>query len=388
MLRYGRVVRHMLAGVGTGRVSTSAAQQVRFCRGHDGVRLAYARHGSGPPLLINTCWLSHLEYDWQSPVWRHYLAELGEHVSVVRYDERGFGMSDWDIEDFSLEARFADLERVVEAAGLERFALMGLSGGAPVAIRYAAAHPERVTRLVLHGASMVGCFGEPTDDAAEEAFLASIRAGWARADSLFRRLFTNLFIPAATEEQAVWLDELQRMSTSTKNAIAGRVARRSIDVTSEVSQLRAETLILHARGDHAAPYRWARELAARVPNGRLVGLESVNHILLSDEPAWPVFRDEVCAFLAADRSITHSRGRCRAVCRRRCCRRASTKCSPKRSPGSATSRSPRRLGLSTRTVERHLQNAYVKYGVSGKTARAAAVARYLISRSGTGTTTR
>ena len=351
------------------------------------MRLAYARHGSGPPLLINTCWLSHLEYDWQSPVWRHYLAELGEHVSVVRYDERGFGMSDWDIEDFSLEARFADLERVVEAAGLERFALMGLSGGAPVAIKYAAAHPGRVTRLVLHGATMVGCFGEPTDDAAEEAFLASIRAGWARPDSLFRRLFTNLFIPEATEEQAGWLDELQRMSTSTKNAIAGRVARSRIDVTAEVSQIRADTLILHARGDRAAPYRWARELAARVSTGRLVGLDSVNHILLSDEPAWPVFRDEVCAFLAADRSLPDS---------------------PATTPGGAgTVLSPReqevlaeaaagfgnveiggRLGLSTRTVERHLQNAYLKFGVSGKTARAAAVAKYLTSRSGTGTTTR
>ena len=352
------------------------------------MRLAYARHGSGPPLLINTCWLSHLEYDWQSPVWRHYLAELGEHVSVVRYDERGFGMSDWDIEDFSLEARFADLERVVEAAGLERFALMGLSGGAPVAIKYAAAHPERVTRLVLHGASMVGCFGEPTDDAAEEAFLASIRAGWARADSLFRRLFTNLFIPEATEEQAVWLDELQRMSTSTKNAIAGRVARRSIDVTVEVSQLRAETLILHARGDRAAPYRWARELAARVPNGRLVGLESVNHILLSNEPAWPVFRDEVCAFLAADRSLTDRSATTSGGVQAAMLSPREHEVLAEAATGFGNVEIAARLGLSTRTVERHLQNAYVKYGVSGKTARAAAVARYLISRSGTGTTTR
>lgn len=314
-------------------------------------------------------------------MWRHYLADLGEHASVVRYDERGFGMSDWDIEDFSLEARFADLERVVDAAGLGRFALLGLSGGAPVAIKYAAAHPERVTRLVLHGATMVGCFGEPTDEEAEAAFLASIRAGWARPDSLFRRLFTNLFIPEATEEQAVWLDELQRMSTSTKNAIAGRVARRRIDVTAEVSQIQAETLILHAYGDRAAPYRWAIELAGRVPNGRLVGLESINHILLADEPAWPVFRDEVCAFLAADRFIAQGRGRTPES--------AQAALSPREhdvlaeaAAGWGNVEIAERLGLSSRTVERHLQNAYAKLGVSGKTARAAAVAQYLLARRG------
>ena len=354
--------------MGTGRGNSHTAQQVRFCRGRDDVRLAYASHGSGPPLLINSCWLSHLEYDWQSPVWRHYLADLGSFASVVRYDERGFGLSDWDIDDFSLDARLADLERVVDAAGLDRFALLGMSGGAPVAVSYAAAHPERVTRLVLHGSAVVGCFGETADDEAEEAFLAMIRAGWARPDSLFRRMFTNIFIPDATEEQMVWMDELQRVSTSTANAVAGRTARRAIDVTAELPRITAETLILHARGDRASPFRWGRELAARIPHSRLVLLESDNHILLEGEPAWEVFRDEVRDFIRRDEPTTHPTSALSPRERDILAEAAS---------GYGNVEIAARLHLSARTVERHLQNAYLKLGVCGKTARAAAVAALL-----------
>ena len=118
-------------------------QEIRFCRGASGVRIAYAVHGSGPPLVIVSCWLSHLRYDWQSPVWRHFLDDLGALATVVRYDERGFGLSDWTIDDFSLDARLGDLEGVVEAVGLDRFAVLGMSGGSTVAMAYAARHPER-----------------------------------------------------------------------------------------------------------------------------------------------------------------------------------------------------------------------------------------------------
>lgn len=347
---------------------TLATQQVRFCRGRDGARLAYARHGSGPPLLINSCWLSHLEYDWHSPVWRHFLTEWGEIASVIRYDERGFGLSDWDVEDFSLEARLADLEAVVDAAGLERFALMGMSGGAPVAIAYAAQHPERVTRLILNGGVLVGCFGNAVDQAEEDAFLAMIRAGWARQDGMFRRVFTSMFIPDATDEQKTWLDDLQRMSTSPQNAIASRKARAEIDVTGALELIDAETLILHSRGDRAASFTWAREMAARIPNARLVPLESDNHILLSDEPAWQVYRTEMRDFLKPEHEHHNT--------------------APKLSPrereilaevarGMENSEIAHQLSLSARTVERHLQNIYAKLGVTGRSARAAAVARYL-----------
>ncbi|WP_408898880.1 alpha/beta fold hydrolase [Nocardioides sp. R1-1] len=340
-------------------------QEVRFCRADDGVRLAWARHGSGPPLLIVSCWLSHLQHDWHSPVWRHFLDDLGEVATVVRYDERGFGLSEWDVSDFSLGRRVADLETLVEAAGLGRFAVLGMSGGAPVAIAYAHAHPERVSRLVLYG-GMAGGGLEQEDEAAEEAFRAMIRAGWARPDPLFRRVFTNAFIPDATEEQMAWMDELQRTSTNTDNAVCSRVARHEVDVRALLPRIAAPTLVLHAEGDRVAP-GWGPRLAAAVPDARLVLLQSRNHVLLADEPAWQVFRDEVTAFLDADRVVvpaSHLSAREREILLLA-------------AEGLDNTAIADRLTLSVRTVERHFQNAYLKLGLSGRTARAAAVARVL-----------
>jgi pimeloyl-ACP methyl ester carboxylesterase/DNA-binding CsgD family transcriptional regulator len=340
-------------------------QEVRFCRADDGVRLAWARHGSGPPLLIVSCWLSHLRHDWQSPVWRHFLDDLGDIATVVRYDERGFGMSDWDVTDFSLERRLADLEQLVEAAGLDRCAVLGMSGGAPIALAYAAKHPERVSRLVLYGAIARGGYIDD-DDAAEQAFLAMTRAGWARPDPVFRRAFTTIFIPDATEEQMAWMDELQRTSTSTDNAINSRIARYEIDVSDRLPAISAPTLVLHADDDRAAA-GWGQRLAAQIPDARLVLLPSRNHILLADEPAWPLFRDELAAFLAEDRPAvpaSHLSDREREILLLA-------------AEGLDNAAIAERLTLSVRTIERHFQNAYLKLGLTGRTARAAAVARVL-----------
>lgn len=341
------------------------AQDVRFCRADDGVRLAWARHGSGPPLLIVSCWLSHLQHDWQSPVWRHFLDDLGDVATVIRYDERGFGLSEWEVEDFSLERRLADLEALVEAAGLDRFAVLGMSGGAPVALAYAHAHPERVTRIVLYGGMGRGGL-QQADDAAEEAFLAMIRAGWARQDPVFRRVFTNAFIPDATEQQMQWMDELQRTSTNTENAVCSRIARHQVDITGLLPGITAPTLVLHADGDRVAP-EWGPKLATEIPDARLVMLESRNHVLLADEPAWAVFRREVEGFLAEDRAAppaTHLSDREREILLLA-------------AEGLDNTEIAERLTLSVRTVERHFQNVYLKLGLSGRTARAAAVGRVL-----------
>lgn len=340
-------------------------QEVRFCRADDGVRIAWARHGSGPPLLIVSCWLSHLQHDWHSPVWRHFLDDLGDIATVVRYDERGFGLSEWDVADFSLERRLADLEALVDAAGLDRFAVLGMSGGAPVALAYAHAHPDRVTRLVLYGA-MAGGGLQQTDEAAEEAFLAMIRAGWARPDPVFRRVFTNSFIPGATEQQMEWMDELQRTSTNTDNAVCSRVARHQVDVRPLLPEIATPTLVLHAEGDRVAP-GWGPRLAAAIPDARLVMLESRNHVLLADEPAWPVFLREVSAFVGEDRAVvpvSHLTDRERQILLLA-------------AEGLDNAAIADRLTLSVRTVERHFQNLYLKLGLSGRTARAAAVARVL-----------
>ena len=322
-------------------------------------------------MVVVACWLSHLQHDWQSPVWRHFLEDLGEFTTLIRYDLRGHGLSDWSVEDFSLDALLSDLEAVIEDEGLERFALMGMSGYSPVAIAYALRHPERVTRLVLYG----GWAGWPTDESQEEldeeaAWEAMLRAGWARKDPTFRRVFTQSFIPDANEEQMRWFDELQRMTTSAQNILAGRAARRSINLTDQLGELRTPTLVLHAVGDVMTEFELAHDVASRVPDARLVPLDSRNHILLADDPAWAVFVDELRRFMEPDR-VRSTQGPPTSVDalserEREVLRLAAT--------GMDNAAIARELVLSVRTVERHLSNAYVKLGVAGKAARSAAVA--------------
>jgi len=351
-----------------------ATQQIRFCRSPDGVRLAYASHGTGPPLVVVSCWLSHLQYDWQSPVWRHFLQDLGAFTTLVRYDDRGFGLSDWNVTDFSLDARLRDLDSVIDALELDRFAIMGMSGNSPAALAYTARHPDRVTRLIMYG----GWPGRPQppspeDEDKEAAFQAMVRAGWARPDPLFRRVFTNIFIPGADERQMSWFDDLQRMSTSTENMLAARRARRATNVAALLPDIRVPTLVLHARGDTATDFEHARAMAAAIPGARLSALDSRNHILLADEPAWSVFRDEVAAFMEPDRArAAHAPDGDVATLSAR-----EREVLHLAAEGLSNEEVAQRLSLSVRTVERHLSNAYLKLGISGKSARTAAVARLL-----------
>ena len=352
-----------------------ASQEIRFCRARDGTRLAYAVHGSGPPLVVVACWLSHLQHDWQSPVWRHFLEDLGAIATVVRYDERGFGMSDWNVDDFSLEARLGDLEAILAATGLDRFALLGMSGGSAVAMAYAIAHPERVSRLVLYG-TVCGepVSGTPEEWAEEQTYRSMIRVGWAKEDPEFRRVFTRKFIPDASEEQMRWFDDLQRMSTSPANAVASRIARQEVDIVDELPRITAPTLVLQALGDRSTTFDNAVSVSSLIEGARLVPLQSRNHILLADEPAWSVFIDEVSAFLEPER---------RAI-RERSPDRAAEALSPRELDvlrlaveGRTNDEIAAALTLSVRTVERHLSNIYAKLGLGGRAARAAAVAGYL-----------
>ena len=356
---------------GPRNIARGAQDQVRFCRSADGVRIAFASHGDGPPLLVNTCWLSHLQHDWESPVWRHFLAELGEVATMTRYDERGFGLSDWDAEDFSLDARVADLDAVVAAAGLDRFALLGMAQGGPVAIAYAHRYPQRVSRLILFATYAAGSRG-PDQLAMEEAFAHMIRVGWARPDGVFRRVFTNLMIPGATEEQMCWFDELQRVSTSADVLLAARQERLKTDVTGLLGELTVPTIVLHARHEQMTEFPEARLLASSIPGARLVPLDSANHILLAGEPAWQVFRDEVTTFVELDRTdgaeATAAVGALTA---------REVEVLRVAAEGLDNEAIARRLSLSARTVERHLSNVYVKLGVSGRVARAAAVAHLM-----------
>lgn len=276
------------------------SQSIRFCTAPDGVRLAYAAVGQGPVLVKAANWLSHLEHDWSSPVWRHWLTGLGENHTLVRYDQRGCGLSDWNVEEFNLDAWILDLETVVDASGLERFPLLGISQGASIAVEYAVRHPEKVSHLILYGGYMRGRLKRnPTPQQQEESdvMLQLIRLGWGREHPAFRQVFTSLFLPDGTPEQFEAFNELQRISSSPE--IAAKIVEgfRYIDVYEQTARITQPTLILHGKGDMRIPFEEGRLMAATIPNARLVPLESRNHILLESEPAWGRFMEEVDKFL-------------------------------------------------------------------------------------------
>jgi DNA-binding winged helix-turn-helix (wHTH) protein/predicted esterase len=274
-------------------------QQIHFCTASDGVRIAYASAGQGPPLIKAANWLNHLEYDWQSPVWSHLLQALARQFQLVRYDERGNGLSDWDVDDISFEAFVRDLESVVDAAGLQRFALLGMSQGCAVSIAYTVRHPERVSHLVLFGGYARGrrVRGSPEDIEKAEATLTLMRLGWGQENSAFRHIFTSLFIPGGTVEQMSWFNELQRMTTSPENAVRIRGAMNDIDVTDLLEQISVPTLVLHGYHDEVVPFEEGRLMAARISGARFVALEGRNHLLLECDPAFGRFLEEIKTFL-------------------------------------------------------------------------------------------
>ena len=283
----------------------SNEQQIRFCTSSDGVSLAYATVGEGPPLVKAANWLNHLEYDWKTPVWRHWITELSRDHKLIRYDERGCGLSDWNVQDFSLDAWVNDLESVVEANNLDRFPLLGISQGGPIAITYTARHPEKVTQLILYGSYALGLKRRNlSQKQLEEAdvFLQLIRVGWGEEHAAFRQVFTSLFMPEATPEQADWFNKLQRVSSSPENAARLLAGFFDLDVTKLAQKLSVPTLVLHAQGDLRIPFAEGRRLAALIPNSRFVPLEGRNHILLRTEPAWRRFLSEVRSFLGVTAS--------------------------------------------------------------------------------------
>ncbi|WP_414684924.1 alpha/beta fold hydrolase [Mycobacterium sp.] len=276
-------------------------QHIAFCRASDGVRLAYAVAGEGPPLVRAANWMTHLGYDIESPVWKHWVRDLSLNHKFIRYDERGCGLSDWEATDFTFDDWVADLESVVEALGLDRFPLLGVSQGGAVAVAYAARHPDRVSKLVLcsayaRGRAVRAVGDDETRAAALDLELA--RVGWGRDDPAFRQVFAAQFLPDGTRADWAAFDQLQRRTTSPENAVRFLEEFGRVDVRDAAREVSCPTLIMHSRDDHRVPMRFGEELAALVPDSRLVALSSNNHLLTSAEPAWQVFRSELDAFLA------------------------------------------------------------------------------------------
>lgn len=281
------------------------SQQIRFTRSHDGARLAWAASGHGPLLVKAATWLSHLEHDWESPVWRHQLQALSERYRLVRYDERGCGLSDWQVPELTFDSWLRDLETVVDAVGAERFALLGISQGASIAVAYAVRHPERVTHLVLQGGYARGrLVRSQTPQQAEEAEVMCRLAeiGWGKSDPSFRQFFTTQFIPGGTAEQHDWFNELERISTSPANAANFMRAFNTIDVTALLPQVSCPTLVLHSTRDVRVPFAEGRLMASAIPGAQFVPIDSGNHLLLEHEPGWARALEAIEGFLPRTRA--------------------------------------------------------------------------------------
>jgi pimeloyl-ACP methyl ester carboxylesterase/DNA-binding winged helix-turn-helix (wHTH) protein len=274
-------------------------QDIRFSLAADGVRIAWASIGNGPPLVKASNWLTHLDYEWESPIWRHWWSELSNHHRVIRYDERGNGMSQRDVSEVSFDTWVRDLETVVDAAKLDRFTLLGISRGGAIAVAYAVKHPERVSKLVLYGAFPMGLnhYGTAKELEERRALVSLTRLGWGVHNPTFRRMFTQRFIPNGTPVHENWIDDLQRMSTSAENAARLLETAANIDVRRLLQKIQLPTLVVHCDCDQVVSSEQGRRMAAEIPDARYVSLPSANHLLLAEEPAWRIFVQELGAFL-------------------------------------------------------------------------------------------
>jgi class 3 adenylate cyclase/pimeloyl-ACP methyl ester carboxylesterase len=287
-----------VGAIAQARELANIKQEIRYCRASDGVRLAYAIAGSGPPLVKTGNWLNHLEYDWESPVWRHFLRGLAKENTLIRYDARGNGMSDWDVDELSMEAFVKDLETVVDAAGLKQFPLLGISQGSAVSVMYAVRHPGRVTHLILYGGAVLGSKKRsPERKQQREAMTSLVRLGWGSNNPAFRQMFTSLFIPGATQEQMDYHNELQRRCTSPECAVRSMDVWADLDIAELLPKVKVPTLVMHLRDDAMIPFDQGKSLAAGIPAARFVALQGQNHLFLENEPATQRFFEEVKLFL-------------------------------------------------------------------------------------------
>ena len=336
-----------------------SSQRIRYLQTSDKVRVAWAEAGSGPAVVKASNWLTHLEYEWESPVWSHWMRFFAGHFRFVRYDERGCGMTDWNVGDLSFERRIGDLEAIVDAAGLRgRFTLLGISQGGALCVAYAARHPEQVERLILYGVYAQGWArrGEPEHAREYDAIINLIRAGWGRDNPAFRSVFTSRFIPDGTDEQLAWFNDLCRKTATPGNAAEVLGSRSQVDVSDLLPTITAPTLVLHAREDAVTPISQGRLVASLIPGAQFVELDSKNHILLEHEPAWKRFTEAVLEFMGMPARMAEDP--------------AFEALSPREreilaliSEGLGNADIGERLSISEKTVRNHVSNLFDKLGV-------------------------
>ena len=281
------------------RTAQSCDPAIEFCRTKDGIHIALASVGVGPPLIALPTWLSDLAHNRESPVRGSLWRFLGDRVRLISYDARGFGYSDRQVPEISSSTFALDLEAVVDGLGLHDYALLGMAHGGPTAIAHAAAHPERVSKMILMGSFARGRNkrGSATDTEIAQMLLAALRQGFAEDNSALLRSLITMFFPGATNEQIRWYANLVRQSSSLENAVRSRIAIDDLDVVELLPKVRTPTLVLHSRGDPSAPFEGARHIAASIAHARFVSLESENNVPLPSEPAWSTMVGAIEAFL-------------------------------------------------------------------------------------------
>lgn len=338
---------------------SQSRQRIRFLRTRDGVRLAWAEAGSGPLLVKAANWMTHLEYEWESPTWLHWLRFLSGHFRYVRYDERGCGLTDWQVPDLSMERWVDDLESVIEAAQPEGpLILLGISQGAAACIGYAVKYPQRVSRMILYGAYARGYYHRGKPDAEQEYRIVrdALRIGWGKENPAFRQLFTSRFLPEGTPEQIAAFNELCRRTTSAEIASEILEMRARVNITDLLDQVRVPTLVIHAREDNVIPVAEGRLLASSIPGAQFVEVPSKNHVLLEHEPAWRRFQEAVLDFCGLPAGESGPDPFASLSPREREILQLITE-------GFANAQIGERLEISEKTVRNHVSSIYDKLGV-------------------------
>ncbi|HYC58865.1 MAG TPA: alpha/beta fold hydrolase [Thermoanaerobaculia bacterium] len=334
-------------------------QRIRYLRTPDGIQLAWAEVGAGPLLVKASNWLTHLEYDLESPVWQHWIRFFADHFRYVRYDERGCGMTDWEVGDLSLDLWVDDLEAVIDAADArEPVALLGISQGAAACIGYATRHPERVSRMILYGGYARGYMhrGNPDLEREYAAMIELFELGWGRENPAFRQVFTSRFIPAGTPEQVAWFNDLCLKTTTPRIARELMLMRGRLNVIELLDKVRVPTLVIHAREDNVVPLAEGRFLASHISNAQFIELESKNHVLLESEPAWARFQEVVLEFLLGKTAVGEGDAFATLSPREREVLALITE-------GLANVEIGERLSISEKTVRNHLSSIFDKLGV-------------------------
>jgi|KBSSwiStaDraftv2_1062776.scaffolds.fasta_scaffold11805_4 pimeloyl-ACP methyl ester carboxylesterase/DNA-binding CsgD family transcriptional regulator len=357
---FGRGAARGLSVTSDSGLMKKPTQRIRYVHTSDGIQLAWAEAGAGPVMIKAANWLTHLEIEWESPVWRHWIRFFSDHFDYIRYDERGCGMTDRNVGDLSLDRWVADVEDIVAAADLqEPFSLLGISQGAAICAAYAVKHPERVSKLLLYGGYARGPFrrGDPNRASFYQAMIDMVRLEWGSDNPTFRQVFTSRFIPEGTDEQIGWYNDLCRKTLTPEIAAVLLESRAGLDVTSLLGDVRAPTLVLHASGDAVVPITEGRILAAGIPGAQFIELDSKNHILLENEPAWERFCDEVLRFMEL-KGATHGEDPAFASLSLR-----EREVFMLMTEGLGNMQIADRLSISEKTVRNHVSNIFDKLGV-------------------------